>query len=234
MNDRTESAEPEEPAEPEVVADSNREPVSALVDGELDARGADFLLRRLGDDEEMHRHWQRCHLVRACLQHEFEGPVSLVGRIQGALAAERAPQRVSRMPSVMRLGLGGAIAASVAIFAVTGLDHRMSQQESNAASAESQPDFVSQPTLLDRQFSAEAVPAGFGAASSDQSGTGMSGQVNRQVNRQRINGYMIRHSQAAGSTGFDALTPVLAAPETVRLAPQRSGAFGKEAEDARR
>jgi negative regulator of sigma E activity len=234
MNDRTESAEPEEPAEPEVVADSNREPVSALVDGELDARGADFLLRRLGDDEEMHRHWQRCHLVRACLQHEFEGPVSLVGRVQGALAAERAPQRVSRMPSVMRLGLGGAIAASVAIFAVTGLDHRMSQQESNAASAESQPDFVSQPTLLDRQFSAEAVPAGFGAASSDQSGPVMSGQGNRQVNRQRINGYMIRHSQAAGSTGFDALTPVLAAPETVRLAPQRSGAFGKEAEDARR
>lgn len=234
MNDRTESAEPEESAEPGVVANSNREPVSALVDGELDQEGADFVLRRLGDDEEMHRHWQRCHLVRACLQHEFEGPVSLVGRIQDALAAERAPQRVSRMPSVMRLGLGGAIAASVAIFAVTGLNHRMSQQESNAASAESQPDFVSQPTLLDRQFSAEAVPAGFGAASSDQSRAGMSGQGNRQVNRQRINGYMIRHSQAAGSTGFDALTPVLAAPETVRLAPQRSEAFEKEAEDGRR
>lgn len=224
MSDQTKAAEPGS------AANSNREPVSALVDGELDADGAKFLLRRLADDEEMHRHWQRCHLVRACLQHEFEGPVSLVGRVQGALATERAPEQASRLNTLMRFGLGGAIAASVAIFAVTGLDHRLSQQGSNAASSQPQPEFVSQPTLLDRQFSAEAVPAGFGASASDESSHDTRGAVDQQ----RINRYMIRHSQAAGSTGVNALTPVLAEPETLRLDPPGSERSANEAGDALR
>ena len=209
MNDRTEVAESTG------ISNSNREPVSALVDGELDAEGARFLLRRLADDKDMHRHWQRCHLVRACLQHEFEGPVSLVERVQGALESERAPQRASRMNPVLRFGLGGAIAASVAVVAVTALDYRMSPEQSTTVSSERQPDFVSQPTLFDRQFSAEAVPAGLGTGGGAEPAREMGGVPNRQ----RINQYMIRHSQAAGSAGFNSLMPVLTRPETVRLAP---------------
>ena len=220
MNNQTDTAEPT--ASPNNNRDNNREPVSALVDGELERPGAEFLLRRLVDDRDMHEHWQRCHLVRACLQHEFEGPVSLVGRVQAALENERAPQRERRLSSVMRFGLGGAIAAGVAIFAVTGLDYRMSREGPNAASSETQPGFVSQSTVLDRQFNAEAVPTGFGTAASDESRREHVGPPNQQ----RLNRYMIRHSQATGNPGFNALMPVLTAPETVRLASPASEETG--------
>lgn len=226
MNDRNDTTDPT------FSATSNREPVSVLVDGELERRGAEFLLRRLADDRDMHEHWQRCHLVRACLQHEFEGPVSLVGRVQAALESERAPQREGRMSSIMRFGLGGAIAASVAIFAVTGLDYRMSREGPDGAPAEAQPGFVSQSTVLDRQFNAEAVPTGFGAGASEPSGRER--ERGGLPNQQRINRYVIRHSQAAGNTGFNALMPVLTAPETVRLASPASEEAASRAHDDRR
>jgi len=224
MNSQTESAEPTS------SQNNNREPVSALVDGELERTGAEFLLRRLADDHAMHEHWQRCHLVRACLQHEFEGPVSLVGRVQAALANERAPRRESRMSSVMRFGLGGAIAAGVAIFAVTGLDYRMSREGPSAAPSETQPGFVSQSTVLDRQFNAEAVPTGFGAGASDESPRASGGGT---PNQQHINRYMIRHSQATGNPGFNALMPVLTAPKSVRLATPASEEAATGARDDR-
>lgn len=223
MNDRTNTPQPT--ASP----NSNREPVSALVDGELDRGGTEFLLRRLADDEGMHEHWQRCHLVRACLQHEFEGPVSLVGRVQAALENESAPERHNRMSPLMRFGLGGAIAAGVALFAVTGLDYRMSREGAGLAQPDGQPGFVSQSTALDRQFNAEAVPAGFGAVSSDES----SRERGWLQSQQRINRYMIRHSQAAGRTGFNTLTPVLTAPEAVRLAPPASAGSTNGTEERR-
>lgn len=225
MKDRNDTAERT------VSPNDNREPVSALVDGELDRGGAEFVLRRLIDDEGMHDHWQRCHLVRACLQHEFEGPVSLVGRVQAALENENAPERKAAMSSLMRFGLGGAIAAGVAIFAVTGLNYRMSQEGSNLAQPGDSSGFVSQSTALDRQFNAEAVPAGFGARSSDDESRRESGGLQSQ---QRINRYMIRHSQAAGSTGFNSLTPVLTAPEVVRLAPPASEEAANRTDDDRR
>ena len=41
------------------------EPVSALIDGELDARGAEFVIRRVAGDDELRVRWQRFHAVRA-------------------------------------------------------------------------------------------------------------------------------------------------------------------------
>lgn len=221
MNDRTDTAESD------FSPNGNREPVSALVDGEMDRGGAEFLLRRLADDESMHQHWQRCHLVRACLQHEFEGPVSLVGRVQAALENEASPERPARMPSLMRFGVGGAIAAGVALVAVAGLDYRLGQDGHSSGQSDDRPGFVSQSTALDRQFNAEAVPTGFGARSSDESER--AGGVARS--QQRINRYMIRHSQAAGGTGFNSLAPVLAAPATVRLAPPASEETANQADE---
>ncbi|MFO7763399.1 MAG: hypothetical protein R6V61_06685 [Wenzhouxiangellaceae bacterium] len=130
----------------------------------------------------------------------------------------------------MRFGIGGAIAAGVALVAVTGLDYRMGQEANSGAQLDDQPGFVSQSTALDRQFNAEAVPAGFGARSYDESDreAGISGS------QQRINRYMIRHSQAAGSTGFNSLAPVLTAPAPVRVAPAASEESVNRADEDRR
>lgn len=185
----------------------NNELISALVDGEHDTKSAAFLIRRLSDDPQMHRQWQRFHLVRACLQREFSGPVALVERVQSALRDESAPERAGRFQSLMRLGVGGAVAASVAIVAVLGLSHRIDSENAGGLDQTQAPGFVSQSTALDRQFNAPLVPAGFGA------GTGStSGAETDSSTHQRINRYMIRHSQAAGRNGFISLTPVLTAP----------------------
>lgn len=191
------------------AVDRNNEPISALIDGELEPKAADFLIRRLSDDEKMHQYWQRGHLIRACLQHEFNGPVSLVDRLQAALESEAVPQRTGRWSTLMQMGIGGAVAASVAIVAVLGLADRI--DSGNPASQQaSGPGFTSQSTALDRQFSAPATPAGFGTANRSANVDGA-----ESTTQQRINRYMIRHSQAAGSHGFISLTPVLAAPATV-------------------
>lgn len=191
--------------------DRNNEPISALVDGELDPKGAAFLIRRLSDDPHMHQQWQRFHMVRACLQREFSGPVSLVGRVQAALENEAAPERADRLSSLMRMGVGGAVAASVAIVAVLGLANRMDSGNSAVPEPVQAPGFVSQSTALDRQFNAPLVPAGLGTNENSASGLGAS-----SATQQRINRYMIRHSQAAGSNGFISYTPVLAAPAAVQ------------------
>ncbi|MDT8449322.1 MAG: sigma-E factor negative regulatory protein [Wenzhouxiangellaceae bacterium] len=192
--------------------DRNNEPISALVDGEIDRRGADFLIRRLADDEEMQRVWQRFHSQRACLQREFVGPVALVDRVRSALAGEEAPTagRLSGL-TMMRAGIGGAVAAGVALVAVIGLGNRMALDRAEPDPAGQPPAFVSQTTALDRQFSQQAVPVSLGTARAE-SETDRSTPVR---SRQRINRYMIRHSQAAGASGFVSFMPVLTAPSTV-------------------
>lgn len=208
MTNQTETRETES-------VDRNNEPISALVDGELDPKGAAFLIRRLSDDDQMHRHWQRLHMVRACLQREFSGPVSLVDRVQSAIRSEAAPEAAGRVSSWMQMGIGGAVAASVAMVAVLGLANRI-DTENSAAQLEQAPGFVSQSTPMDRQFNAPLVPAGFGSNADPDSRAGVS-----SATQQRINRYMIRHSQAAGSNGFISLTPVLTAPSLVQpLAPE--------------
>src|SRR6056297_4310511 len=191
--------------------DRNNEPISALVDGELDPKGAAFLFRRLSDDDHMHQQWQRFHVVRACLQREFSGPVSLVGRVQAALQEEAAPERAGRFTSLMRMGVGGAIAASVAMVAVLGLANRIDSENSGVPEPVQTPGFVSQSTALDRQFNAPLVPAGLGTNENSASPGGTT-----SATQQRINRYMIRHSQAAGSNGFISYTPVLTAPAAVQ------------------
>lgn len=192
--------------------DRDAEPVSALVDGELDARGAAFLIRRVGRDDGLRRRWQRFHLVRACLQREFNGPVALVARVHDAVEREHAPAASSPLRGrLLRLGGGGAVAAAVALVAIAGLGNRVEQQAPGPA-AEDGSVFVSETTALDRQFSLQAVPAGFGGAAD---AADRAEQRRTQLARERINRYVIRHSQIAGSNGFISFTPVLTAPSDV-------------------
>ncbi|HKL52412.1 MAG TPA: sigma-E factor negative regulatory protein [Wenzhouxiangellaceae bacterium] len=218
----TNQTEPRETA----PVDRNNEPISALVDGELDQKGADFLIRRLSDDPHMHHQWQRFHLVRACLQREFSGPVSLVGRVQAALQEEAAPERAGRFTSLMRMGVGGAIAASVAMVAVLGLANRIDSENSGVPEPVQTPGFVSQSTALDRQFNAPLVPAGLGTNENSAGATRTT-----SATQQRINRYMIRHSQAVGGNGFISYTPVLAEPANVQtLADEPADEAGRTTE----
>jgi len=206
--------------------DRSKESLSALTDGELDGKGAEFLIRRISHDAEMHGQWQRFHLFRACMQREFTAHASLVHKVASALDAEPLPRREHGWSSgLLRVGVGGAIAASVALVAVVGLGNRVDPGPS--VNEISEPGFVSQTTALDRQFSPIAVPTSLGSSADRSSLQGNAAATRRQINR-----YMIRHSQLAGEGGFISFTPVLTAPIAVDGEGPAPGATG-DAEAAR-
>lgn len=105
------------------------EDLSALMDGELGAEPARFLLRRMEHEPELARAWSRWHLIRACMadaqDSEHADPVRRATADCNAddVFATRVMQAVHAQPAVVRrhwaryLG-GGAIAASVAAAAL--------------------------------------------------------------------------------------------------------------------
>ena len=104
---------------------NNREDLSALMDGELGAETARFLLRRMESDPALARDWSRWHLIRACLAQR--APSSLHSDPLRITASSGDDAFAARVMAAIRvqprrhwaryLG-GGAIAASVAAAAL--------------------------------------------------------------------------------------------------------------------
>lgn len=176
------------------MTESSRENLSSLMDGELERKGRKFLLRRLAGDADLKANWNRMHTVRACLHQERLASGDLVARVAAALNEEPAPRR-SLPARLLRPVAGGAIAASVAVMAIVGINSSMLEQR-GATLDDDQPGFVSRPTELDKPFTQSAVPVSY--------------SEDRRAQRQRISGYVMRHHQAAGSTGFVSWVPIVA------------------------
>lgn len=176
------------------MSESSRENLSSLMDGELDRKGRKFLLRRLAGDSAMKASWNRMHMVRACLHQENLASGNLVARVSAALDGEPTPSR-SLPARLLRPVAGGAIAASVAVMAIVGINSSMLEQQGAVAPEGDEPGFVSRPTELDKPFTQSAVPVAY--------------SEDRRAQRQRISGYVMRHHQAAGSTGFVSWVPIV-------------------------
>jgi len=177
------------------MTESSREHLSSLMDDELDRKGCKFMLRRLAGDAELKARWSRMHMLRACLRNERLAGGDLVARVAVALESEPAPSK-SLSSRLLRPVAGGAIAASVAVMAIVGINSSMLEQSGSGGLAENEePGFVSRPTQLDQPFTQSAVPVSY---SEDQ-----------RSQRQRLSGYVMRHHQAAGSTGFVSWVPIV-------------------------
>ncbi|MEN1727072.1 MAG: sigma-E factor negative regulatory protein [Pseudomonadota bacterium] len=168
------------------------ENLSCLMDGELDAEGRQFLLRRLSNDTSMTLTWRRYHLVRACLHQEMSNPTCIAERISVAIDQEGTP-RASTATRWIRPLAGGAIAASAALFAIVAINSSVLQR--TQPGAELEPGFIAQPTSLDQPFSRQPIPVSFNEMSPAQ--------------RQRVNTYVLRHNQAAGGSGFVSYIPIV-------------------------
>lgn len=177
------------------------EHLSSLMDGEINKDTGRFLIRRLGSDSEMRATWARYHVVRDCLRHQ-EGSIpgsQFSNRVRQALDNEElAAFRPTFVARWLKPAAGAAIAASVALMAIvmvgTGQDSVDGTAADSLAGAPLE-SFVSPNSAL------SPVPV-----SQQASTAGLSSD------RERMNSYLLRHYQVAGSTGgkgFVTLVPIV-------------------------
>jgi sigma-E factor negative regulatory protein RseA len=103
------------------MSDVNKETLSAAVDGELSSDELRFMLRRLDRDTSLTDAWARYHMAGDGLRRQLP-PLASAGfaaRVMEAIEGEQAAIAVSpKRRDWLRLSVGGAIAASVAVAAL--------------------------------------------------------------------------------------------------------------------
>ncbi|MBE1161169.1 sigma-E factor negative regulatory protein [Dyella acidiphila] len=103
------------------MSEANKETLSAAMDGELSRDELRFLLRRLDRDASLMDAWARYHVAGDGLRRQLPGVASagFAARVMDVIEGEQAAPQVSpRRRDWLRLSVGGAIAASVAVAAL--------------------------------------------------------------------------------------------------------------------
>lgn len=105
------------------------EQLSAFIDDELPAAEAQLLLARLERDEHLRAACATYHLTGECLRGGLAEVHArdLCGRVMAALDSEPAPVPVRHMPRWLKTGSGLAVAATVAMVAILGLQQQAGQ-----------------------------------------------------------------------------------------------------------
>lgn len=101
------------------MSEANMENLSAAMDGELSTEELRFLLRRLDHDASLVQAWTRYHVAGESLRRQLP-PLASSGFASRVMAAIENEQAAIKSPKRdwLRLSLGGAIAASVAVAAL--------------------------------------------------------------------------------------------------------------------
>lgn len=100
------------------MSEANMENLSAAMDGELSREELRFLLRRLDHDASLQHAWARYHVVGDSLRRQLPAVAGdgFAARVMAAIEGEQVAKTPKR--DWLRLSLGGAIAASVAVAAL--------------------------------------------------------------------------------------------------------------------
>ncbi len=183
------------------------EHISSLMDGELSRETGLFLTRRLSADEELTGTWERYHLIRDCIRYgdrHHGGRISVMDfsqRIRVALSEEAVtPSKGLSSKRWLKPVTGIAIAASVAAMALFVVGPGQSGLNAVPGSGpvverfSSPNNLVASPIMQPASFSPQAP--------------------NRNL---RLNSYLLRHNQLAGSAGiqgFVSFVPIISTPDT--------------------
>lgn len=101
------------------MSETNMETLSAAMDGELSKEELRFLLRRFDHDASLPEAWSRYHVVGDGLRRQLPvmARAGFTSRVMQAIEGEQAV-KVAPKRDWLRLSVGGAIAASVAVAAL--------------------------------------------------------------------------------------------------------------------
>ena len=183
------------------------EQLSSLMDGELSRETGLFLTRRLSADEELTGAWERYHLIRDCIRyqdHRQGGHIRVTDfsqRVRVALSEEVVTAR-QVLPSRRWLKpvTGMAIAASVAVMAIFAVGSPQPGLNPVPVPGLAVERFTSPNNLI---VSPITQPASFSPQAPKPN--------------QRLNSYLLRHNQLAGSAGmqgFLSFVPIISTPDT--------------------
>ena len=138
----------------------HRQQLSALIDGELDAYQARFLIRRLEHDDSLSGCQERWLIAGDVLRGQLAAvaPVDFAARVAAALPAATAPSP-ARRGAVRRWpwAAGGALAAGMALLAVIGLPQQPAPQAPAVPEVASAPPVVA-PVMPDSVPVVPVVP----------------------------------------------------------------------------
>jgi negative regulator of sigma E activity len=142
-----------------------REQMSAFCDDALPTEESALLLRRLDSDGELMQSFACYQLIGASIRREPDAS-ALAARVRSALQDERvapAGRRAVGWQALLRPGVGGYLAATVAVLAITGV--RLSEQQTatlvSATTSEPPIYVVPQSTDTSAQFAGRAKLASY-------------------------------------------------------------------------
>lgn len=103
--------------------DDMKEKLSALVDNELDELDERRVMKALEKDADLRKTWERYHLVRSVLHQELDVlvPSGMAARVAAQIESEPANVASFRRRKISRTAGTLAMAASVAVIAVTAV-----------------------------------------------------------------------------------------------------------------
>lgn len=214
------------------MTDDPKHQLSALIDGELEASTARFVLRRLEHDHELAGQWQRWHLIRDCMRRQATPPLraDFAARIQAALEVERQPRVAAWRGNVLRWAGGGAIAASVALAALLAIPASAPLPEAPSAVAvqPAAPGEVAISALTERDLRPDLAPVTqtvSATAMPERFGYGPAVQVDP-----RIDAWLIRHNAAVTSPMQDSFVPLIPLVSPQRAIVPRAVSVTREPE----
>ena len=183
------------------------EHLSSLMDGEMSRETGLFMARRLSSDDDLGQAWGRYHLIRDCLRRSGTQAsfVDISARVRLALDSEPEQQPTGRKAAWFRPAAGMAIAASVALLAIGVVGNPQRPTED-------QPEAFSAPNVLPAV--PRSRPVSYSPAVADP----------------RLNSYLVRHNQLAGSAGMQGFVSFV--PLISNQATETDGSEGKPALDA--
>ena len=205
----------------------SREHLSTLMDGEINRETGRFMIRRLGSDSELQGVWSRYHLIRDCLRHQAGAFAAdgLHDKVRQALADEAPGKKRSGLQAQWLKPVAGlAIAASVALMAVVAVTP--GQQAGTAPAGEmvevAAPEAFTSPNILSRGPTSRQASLSGGTAPNSAMGR----------NDGRMNAYLLRHYQVAGSAGgkgFVSFVPIVVTQAPAQK-PENEDNPGQEAD----
>lgn len=175
------------------MSDLIKEQLSALMDGELPAAERHLLLERLAREPALREQWARYQLISSALHQGLPKHIDLrlAERVQTALAdAEVHHAASSRLPRLLKPLAGLAVAASVAVVAILAVQQTQTPGSSplQVAVTPVDPGVMPGPEAYTRV-------------------TGTRWDVQQQQVRERLNEYLVNHSEYAASGGMPGMQP---------------------------